>query len=57
MLSRKRSQIVGVAQLPHNEEVKDLGWNEPKEDIAAPLVGGLDNETLWMLVRRFNKVS
>lgn len=36
-------------------EVKDLGWNKPPEKIPAPLVGGLPNEELWMLVRRFNK--
>ena len=34
----------------------DLGWNEPKEAVAKPLVGGLSNEDLWLLVRRFNKV-
>lgn len=47
----------GVAQLAHNAEVKDLGWFEDKRDIPQPLVGGIDNEILWMLVRRFNKVS
>ena len=46
----------GHAQLDHDNEVQDLGWNEPKNKIAAPLVGGMDNEELWMLVRRFNKV-
>lgn len=46
----------GVAQLSHNAEVKDLGWNEPPSKIPAPLVGGMDNEELWVLVRRFNKV-
>jgi hypothetical protein len=46
----------GAAQVPHEKEVVDLGWNEPKEHIAAPLVGGLSNEDLWLLVRRFNKV-
>ncbi|KAH6363630.1 hypothetical protein HBI34_169780 [Parastagonospora nodorum] len=45
----------GVAQIPHDEEVVDLGWNEPKEHVARPLVGGLSNEDLWLLVRRFNK--
>ncbi|KAF2226447.1 hypothetical protein BDZ85DRAFT_229809 [Elsinoe ampelina] len=45
----------GVAQEDHDEEVRDLGWNEPKEQIPAPLVGGLENEELWILVRRFNK--
>lgn len=38
------------------QDVRDLGWNEKKEDIAAPLVGGMNNEELWLLVRRFNKV-
>ncbi|KAK8124124.1 hypothetical protein PG999_004042 [Apiospora kogelbergensis] len=47
----------GVAQQEHvQEDVVDLGWNEKKERIAAPLVGGLGNEDLWLLVRRFNKV-
>ncbi|KAK4186270.1 hypothetical protein QBC35DRAFT_533470 [Podospora australis] len=45
----------GLVQLDHNaEEVRDLGWNEPKQEIPAPLVGGMDNEELWLLVRRFN---
>jgi hypothetical protein len=46
----------GAAQIQHTEEVVDLGWNEPKEHVARPLVGGLSNEDLWLLVRRFNKV-
>ena len=47
----------GAAQLNHSEpEVKDLGWNESPEHVPAPLVGGLPNEELWMLIRRFNKV-
>ncbi|KAH7552492.1 hypothetical protein J3E72DRAFT_249759 [Bipolaris maydis] len=45
----------GAAQVEHQKEVVDLGWNEPKEHVAKPLVGGLDNEHVWMLVRRFNK--
>ncbi|KAF1947959.1 hypothetical protein EJ02DRAFT_449427 [Clathrospora elynae] len=45
----------GAAQVEHGNEVVDLGWNEPKELVARPLVGGLANEDLWLLVRRFNK--
>lgn len=45
----------GAAQIEHTEEVVDLGWNEPKEFVAQPLVGGLSNEDLWLLIRRFNK--
>lgn len=47
----------GAAQQEHAEEVVDLGWNEPAQGIANPLVGGLPNEDLWILLRRFNKVS
>lgn len=46
----------GLAQQDHPHEVLDLGWNQRKEEIAQPLVGGMDNEELWMLVRRFDKV-
>lgn len=45
----------GFVQHPRDEEVVDLGWNEKKENIPAPLVGGLGNEDLWLLIRRFNK--
>jgi hypothetical protein len=55
-LAQADVDVKGVAQLAHNAEVKDLGWNEPPEKIPAPLVGGMDNEELWVLVRRFNKV-
>ncbi len=48
---------MGAAQVEHEEEVVNLGWNEPKELVSNPLVGGLPNEELWLLVRRFNKVS
>ncbi len=48
----------GAAQVEHGHvaEVKDLGWNEPKENIPGPLIGGIPNDDLWMLLRRFNKV-
>lgn len=50
--------VKGAAQMDHGEtEVKDLGWNEKADDVPVPLVGGLPNEDLWMLIRRFNKVS
>ncbi|KZM27843.1 hypothetical protein ST47_g1000 [Ascochyta rabiei] len=45
----------GRAQVAHGQEVLDLGWNEPKEHVDSPLVGGLSNEEVWLLVRRFNK--
>lgn len=46
----------GVAQQNHDKEVLDLGWQEPANHIANPLVGKLHNEDLWMLIRRFDKV-
>ena len=48
----------GVAQQNRRQhpEVEDLGWNERKEEIVSPLVGGLSNEDLWLLIRRFDKV-
>lgn len=49
---------VGFAQMDHNEaNAKDLGWNNHPDDIPDPLVGGLSNQQLWLLIRRFNMVS
>ncbi|KXL50971.1 hypothetical protein M433DRAFT_139400 [Acidomyces richmondensis BFW] len=46
----------GYAQITHDaEDVKNLGWNEAGDKIANPLVGGMRNEDLWILIRRFNK--
>ena len=44
----------GAAQINEEGEVKNLGWNDHPDDVPE-LVGGLDNEELWTLVRRFNK--
>ena len=47
----------GLAQLDHGEiEVKNMGWNEDQDKIPSKVVGGLGNEELWAMVRRFNKV-
>jgi hypothetical protein len=47
----------GAAQVDHGQtEVRDLGWNENTSEIPNPVVGGLPNEELWTLIRRFNKV-
>jgi len=47
----------GAAHEDHDGEVKDLGWHKPEEQIPSPLVGRLPNDDLWLLLRRFNKVS
>src|SRR5690349_21261797 len=58
VLANDDHEIKGHTQIRGGEdEIADLGWNEKKEDIAAPLVGGMDNEELWLLLRRFDKVS
>lgn len=48
----------GAAQMKmavgKDEDVRDLGWGDGPP--VAPLIGGLDNEHVWMLIRRFNKV-
>jgi len=55
-LAVESQPVKGAAQRQMGNNIKDLGWNEPAELIAAPLVGGLQNEDLWILIRRFNKV-
>ena len=46
----------GAIQNNHQDgEVRDMGWNDPKADTPRELVGGLSNEELWTLIRRFNK--
>ncbi|ROT38134.1 hypothetical protein SODALDRAFT_333903 [Sodiomyces alkalinus F11] len=47
----------GYAEIEHGDtEVKNLGWNSESPDmVASPLVGGLTNEDLWALIRRFDK--
>lgn len=57
MEAAKAPEQTGAAQVSHGNEVKNLGWNEPQEAVANPLVGGLSNDDLWVLVRRFNKVG
>ncbi|MCJ1312668.1 hypothetical protein MMC25_006344 [Agyrium rufum] len=55
-LANADHEYKGAAQVDHFEtEVKDLGWNEHPKDVPTPLVGGLPNDELWLLVRRFNK--
>ncbi|KAK5989347.1 hypothetical protein PT974_10865 [Cladobotryum mycophilum] len=45
----------GASQFQHDEvEVKNLGWNEDARHVPQPVVGGLRNEELWTLIRRFN---
>lgn len=57
VLSQVEPEEKGLAhQAGHTDEVTDLGWNASAEHIEGPLIAGLSNEDLWMLIRRFDKV-
>lgn len=44
----------GASQVEHGDiEVKNMGWNDG--NVPHPVVGGLKNEELWTMTRRFNK--
>lgn len=45
-----------VQKVSDTDGITDVGWGLVPEDVDEPLVGGLSNEELWMLVRRFNRV-
>ncbi|KAL2752393.1 hypothetical protein ACRALDRAFT_1065534 [Sodiomyces alcalophilus JCM 7366] len=55
--TEKPQEEKGYAEVEHGDtEVKNLGWNsESPARVASPLVGGLSNEDLWALIRRFDK--
>jgi hypothetical protein len=55
-LATENHELKGAAQEAGSEaHITDLGWRANAEGVAT-LVGGLPNEELWTLVRRFNKV-
>lgn len=55
-LASAHHEHIGAVQKDHEDgEVRDMGWQEHPKDVPTPLVGGLPNEELWTLVRRFNK--
>ncbi|KAJ7756935.1 hypothetical protein B0H16DRAFT_1537466 [Mycena metata] len=54
-LAQLEQEEKGAAQEGHSAEVLDLGWNQRPDKVAKPLIGGLENEELWLLIRRFNK--
>lgn len=46
----------GASQTEHDEiEVKNIGWNKELHHVPQPVVGGMRNDELWVLIRRFNK--
>lgn len=55
-LANADHEIRGAVQRDYQEgEVRDMGWNQHPKEVPKELVGGLSNEELWTLVRRFNK--
>lgn len=46
----------GYAQTHSASSVRDLGWHNDSGSIPRPLIAGLPNDDLWVLLRRFNKV-
>lgn len=57
VLSQVEQKDKGLIQKAgETARVTDVGWNN-LADHAEPLIAGLSNEDLWMLIRRFDKVS
>lgn len=57
VLSQVEQDEKGLSQQAGNTaEITDLGWSQPAEHFEEAIVGGLSNEDLWMLIRRFDKV-
>ncbi|KAJ7627080.1 hypothetical protein FB45DRAFT_979639 [Roridomyces roridus] len=54
-LAQTAPEDSGAVGSIHTPEVQDLGWNQHPDKVAKPLIGGIDNEDLWLLIRRFNK--
>jgi hypothetical protein len=57
VLSQVEQDEKGLAQKAGaTEEITNVGWGVSPNVIEEPLVAGLSNEDLWMLIRRFDKV-
>lgn len=46
----------GDSERAAEPDLEDLGWSEDPQ-IPVPVLHGMTNEELWVLVRRFNKVN
>lgn len=58
VLSQIDQDEKGLSQMAsETTEITNIGWDESPNLIEEPLVAGLSNEDLWMLIRRFDKVS
>ncbi len=56
-LATENHELEGAAQMAGKEaRITNLGWQANAVGVST-LVGGIPNEELWTLVRRFNKVQ
>ncbi|KAJ5155866.1 hypothetical protein N7492_008669 [Penicillium capsulatum] len=56
VISQLEPDEKGLAQqTSESADLTDLGWSNPADCIEEPLIVGLANEDLWMLIRRFDK--
>ncbi|CAG7980768.1 unnamed protein product [Penicillium olsonii] len=56
ILSQVDQDEKGLAQKAgETAEITNIGWGHEPDQIEEPLVAGLPNEDLWMLIRRFDK--
>ena len=49
-------EVKGEAQKQPGVEVRDLAWHQNLADMPGTLIGGVPNENLFAMIRRFNKV-
>ncbi|PFH55772.1 hypothetical protein XA68_17646 [Ophiocordyceps unilateralis] len=50
------TELKGASQMEHDAvEVKNLGWNDMGRHVPQQIMGGLRNDELWTLIRRFDK--
>jgi len=55
ILATQKHDIGGAVQKAGKEDgITNLGWQANAKGVDT-LVGGLDNDDLWLLIRRFNK--
>jgi hypothetical protein len=55
-LATSQRELTGAVKDAGKEDTTtNLGW-QANADRVDQLVGGIDNDDLWTLVRRFNKV-
>jgi hypothetical protein len=54
----KRASVHSEKTMPDiSDPVRDLGWNSDPAQIREQMADGVDNDKLWLLLRRFDKVS